>query len=110
MDTYVIYGHNNDNVCMQKNNDKFYCNNEISELQGNYRINVKEGESTVYSWDVTFNKTKGWWELTSTFEKQENIDITESILRSKLISEGKQSDDTARYYVDSKYRLEVTKI
>lgn len=108
MDIYVMYGHDDDTVCVQKNNTSKYIDQGVELLTGTYRVDLKNGAATEDSWQVVFNKTKGWWQLSSGFVSNANVE--EVIKLNQKTVGANRSNDTVTYHISNGRTLEFTKL
>ena len=108
MDIYVLYGHDDDTVCVQKNNTNAFIDQAVAALSGSYRVDLLDGVTPEANWQVDINKTKGWWELSSSFTSNANVKEIHK-LNQKTVG-ANRSDDTVKWEVSNGRTLEFTKL
>jgi len=101
--TYVIYGHSDTAICVTKDNQAFYLDDNVLEKTSSYTITVSVGESSS-DYSLQTSKVKGFWEFI--------IDIPDvHIFQSEVIIHGTSlSDETIQMIIPANYNVSILKL
>ena len=105
---YVVYGHDLTAICVQKDNNFYHIDSNVSGQKANYKYKINNGETTLKEFDVNTDRTPGYWKITSTFDELENVVCVHN--KAKQIKEGKMSDETIEICLPEEYTLVIEKV
>ncbi|MHA1690191.1 MAG: hypothetical protein ACTSU7_01010 [Candidatus Heimdallarchaeaceae archaeon] len=99
-DSYAFYGHSDSAMCVRKNNDPFFNHSDLENGVGSKNVTINGA-----TFEVSYTKTKGYWEFATTFDSIEGVELIHK--KAQKISETKMSDDTMTFNIPENYDLVI---